>query len=1093
MVPHPHARIAKTWLVWASRFVALLALAFAGSSAAHAQTTNDWDGAIDSRWENPQNWSLVTLPTPTSNVTINVSNAGSGGIINFSPPVIGPADAVSINMLALGSISGAVAPFLTINGSSTLTSNASFIGAVSANGNNNNFSQVLVTDASSVWTIAGDLLIGYNGGIGTLNVNALGLVAASGNIITSSTASGGNVAGVGSIVLDGGIVQANGTIIISNAGNAITSTFSPTNGYANYTNGLQGQGVLNGNVSVDGNLLPNGITIPSGLLAFGNNLTLTANANLTFPLTGHTRVTEYSAINVGGNTVLNGTLTITLPFGYLPLFGDSYGLFQFGGNATGNFTTYNVPFIDGFLGWDVSNLSVNGSVAVVNVFSTQPVSIEVAVTTNASFSVGAANLTTPSYQWQVLTGPNANWKNIADGALYIGTNTSNLTVLAVNATESGYQFRATTTNLSGIGVSSSATLKVDTTMVWTGTTSTDWFTTTNWNFGIVPLANLSAQINTGSGNQPVIATNATAANITVGFNGTSTSNTSLTVNSGGNLTAVNFYMGFGPTAVGSLSITGPGANVTLAGSMAVGFNGTGNLSLANGAILTNTFGYVGAEPGSTGTATLVGSGTTWAATNDMNVGYYGNGTLTVGAGALVSSPNRFTIAAIGTSIGVVNLNGGTIKVLSGNGSIAVNRRGSLTGNGTVIGSTFVSGNLTPTGTMVFTKTLGFTPSANIHFVLGGNTPGSYGAALATSNVTLAGNVVISLGNGFVPAFGQVFTLLSASGNFVNTFATVTPPSIPGGLGLDLSNFTNNDHGTQGTVKVVRVILSQSSSPLTLTETASGNFSVTAVNPGATFKWQRSRNGGLTWSDMANDQHFTGVKSPTLNITDATVDMSGSLFRCVVTDFIATAIGDPLTLIVNPQFLVTTEPPATASVLSGNTVNLLFSVTSPQALTFQWYKNGRPVSVGPTSNLQVSSNATTTVLTITGITKTNNGGYSVVATSDLNGKKSSTITQVYAVTKPPHIITQPYSVTAKTGRTVVFRSYVNGDQLLNFQWLYNGVPLVNGPGISGATASGINSSALILTGVTSLQDGTYQLTVTNAKGTVSGKVVTLTVN
>ena len=89
--------------------------------------------------------------------------------------------------------------------------------------------------------------------------------------------------------------------------------------------------------------------------------------------------------------------------------------------------------------------------------------------------------------------------------------------------------------------------------------------------------------------------------------------------------------------------------------------------------------------------------------------------------------------------------------------------------------------------------------------------------------------------------------------------------------------------------------------------------------------------------------------------------------------------------------------------------------------------------------------------------------------------------------PPSITQQPVSQTNLVGSNVVFNAVASGTPPLSFQWRTNGVNLANGAGISGAT-----TNALTLTGITTNSAGNYTLVVTNAYGSVTSSVATLTV-
>ncbi len=89
--------------------------------------------------------------------------------------------------------------------------------------------------------------------------------------------------------------------------------------------------------------------------------------------------------------------------------------------------------------------------------------------------------------------------------------------------------------------------------------------------------------------------------------------------------------------------------------------------------------------------------------------------------------------------------------------------------------------------------------------------------------------------------------------------------------------------------------------------------------------------------------------------------------------------------------------------------------------------------------------------------------------------------------PPAITQQPLSQTNLVGSNVVFTTTVTGSVPLSFHWRTNGVNLVNNAVVSGAT-----TNVLTLTGISLTNAGNYTLVVTNAYGSITSSVATLTV-
>jgi hypothetical protein len=88
---------------------------------------------------------------------------------------------------------------------------------------------------------------------------------------------------------------------------------------------------------------------------------------------------------------------------------------------------------------------------------------------------------------------------------------------------------------------------------------------------------------------------------------------------------------------------------------------------------------------------------------------------------------------------------------------------------------------------------------------------------------------------------------------------------------------------------------------------------------------------------------------------------------------------------------------------------------------------------------------------------------------------------------PAITVQPTNVTVPYAGNAVFSVAATGLTPLNYQWLDNGVPLSDGGVVSGSA-----TPTLALNGVTDNNEGNYSVIVTNASGSVTSSVATLTV-
>ena len=104
-----------------------------------------------------------------------------------------------------------------------------------------------------------------------------------------------------------------------------------------------------------------------------------------------------------------------------------------------------------------------------------------------------------------------------------------------------------------------------------------------------------------------------------------------------------------------------------------------------------------------------------------------------------------------------------------------------------------------------------------------------------------------------------------------------------------------------------------------------------------------------------------------------------------------------------------------------------------------------------------------------------------------GQDRAWVDQVSFGPVPPGIATPPTNLSVDVGATASFNVLVSGTPPFTYQWQFDGVDIVNGPGVSGAT-----SSNLVLTGVETWQSGNYRVLVASAAGTAVSTNAALTV-
>jgi autotransporter-associated beta strand protein/YVTN family beta-propeller protein len=217
---------------------------------------------------------------------------------------------------------------------------------------------------------------------------------------------------------------------------------------------LAGSGTLNGPVIVQ----PGGTIAPGssglGTLTISNSLTLNGTTLVEVSKTGsflaNDHLAEITSLNYGGTLIVTNVTDIHS--GALSA-GDGFILFT-AGNYAGSFSSMTLPTLAAGLVWDTSNLTINGSIVVIDptsrpLITTQPQNTTVSAGSATNLSVVAAGTAPLSFQWRkgtsVLQGavgtsysiPSAS-TNDAGGYSVVVTNinggiTSSVAILTVTA------------------------------------------------------------------------------------------------------------------------------------------------------------------------------------------------------------------------------------------------------------------------------------------------------------------------------------------------------------------------------------------------------------------------------------------------------------------------------------------------------------------------------------------------------------------------------------------------------------------------------------------------------------------------------------
>ena len=149
--------------------------------------------------------------------------------------------------------------------------------------------------------------------------------------------------------------------------------------------------------------------------------------------------------------------------------------------------------------------------------------------------------------------------------------------------------------------------------------------------------------------------------------------------------------------------------------------------------------------------------------------------------------------------------------------------GDATGSGDYngAGTVYFEGDLRPGNSpkvVSFDGNMVLGSSSTTQIELGGTSAGEFDQLDIAGSVSLASTLDTMLIDGFLPALGQMFTIISADGGVTGTFDTTNIPSLGGGLSLDvvyqptfialevISNLllgdTNNDNQVAGADLVI---------------------------------------------------------------------------------------------------------------------------------------------------------------------------------------------------------------------------------------------------------------------------------------------------
>jgi len=294
--------------------------------------------------------------------------------------------------------------------------------------------------------------------------------------------------------------------------------------------------------------------------------------------------------------------------------------------------------------------------------------------------------------------------------------------------------------------------------------------------------------------------------------------------------------------------------------------------------------------------------------------------------------------------------------------------------------------------------------------------------------------------------------------------------------LSLNAVTSADAGTYS------VIVSSSGVPVTSSNaslvvttpalsypeslsTCASTYTLDAGTGYASVTWSASA-GGSTLPSNPNDPD-AAVLTPSQFLA-----ASNGWYKVIAVPASGCTLVDSVYVTVNQGPTVITSQPSAQTLNSGGNASFSVSATGLGTLTYQWFKDGVAIS-----------GATNSTYSISGVTSSNAGNYSVEVTGTCGSATSNNASLTVTVVNPPVISSQPASASQCAGNNVSFSvtSSVSAGSM-TYQWKKNGV------NISGATAS-----SLTLNNISPSDAANYTVDVTGIGGTTTSNAASLTVN
>jgi hypothetical protein len=269
--------------------------------------------------------------------------------------------------------------------------------------------------------------------------------------------------------------------------------------------------------------------------------------------------------------------------------------------------------------------------------------------------------------------------------------------------------------------------------------------------------------------------------------------------------------------------------------------------------------------------------------------------------------------------------------------------------------------------------------------------------------------------------------------------------------------------------------------------ATATFSVTVTNGTLPLSYQWEFNGSPLTNGVQNGAHISGATNATLTITNVQPADAG-IYLVIVSNVDRSVTSSNAVLTVKTLPEIFTQPTNYLAIAVSSNATFSVYAVGQVPLRYQWQTTNGPNWVNLVNGSGHFVGVTTNSLSITNAQTTNTGFYRVVITNVV-GSVTSSPAFLSVTNIPPAINVQPTNQTVGVGSTATLSVSVNANATppLRYQWQTNGVNLVNGGNISGAT-----NATLTISNVKTNNSGSYSVIVTNYGGSATSSNAVLTV-